>query len=146
MQLAVIAIIIAYFSGAIIGAVLPFLFASLTMNAVSKGATIVVNEVRRQFAEYPGIMDHSQKPNYFRCVVLITAQSIQSMLIPGLLTIGLPLAAGLAFPLQFLAAFLMGIIITGFLLASMKASAGGAWDNAKVSNLLYNNLKLSEIY
>lgn len=118
-----------------IGAVLPFLFASLTMNAVSKGATIVVNEVRRQIAEYPGIMDHSQKPNYFRCVVLITAQSIQSMMIPGFLTIGLPLAAGLAFPLQFLAAFLMGIIIVGFMLAAMKASAGGAWDNAKVSHL-----------
>lgn len=118
-------------AGIICGSTLPFFFSSLTMGAVAQGASVVVYEVRRQFKEIPGIMDFSAKPNYFRCVVLITAQSIHSMIIPGLLTIGLPMTVGIAFPPQFLASFLLGNMVTGFLLAAMKAAAGGAWDNAK---------------
>lgn len=118
-------------AGIIVGSMVPFVFAAFTMSAVATGAEAVVVEVRRQFREKPGIMDGTEKPNYATCVISVTASSIHAMIFPGILTIIVPIVAGIAFPLQFLGALLLGQICTGFLLAAMMAASGGAWDNAK---------------
>lgn len=127
-------------SGVLFGASLPFLFCSLTMGAVGRAAGKMVNEVRRQFKENPGIMCGECLPNYKKCVDISTKAAILEMLLPGILAIGAPLVVGLGvgaltgskiIGAQALGGMLMGAIATGVCLAIMMANTGGAWDNAK---------------
>ncbi len=117
--------------GLFIGAALPFLFSSLAIRAVSRGAFIVVEEVRRQFREIPGLMEGKAKPDYARCVDITTQRALKSMILPGMVAILVPILVGIFLGLESLAGLLVGTLITGFLLAVMMANAGGAWDNAK---------------
>lgn len=116
--------------GIFIGGMLTFLFSALTMTAVGKAAMEMVEEVRRQFRENPGIMDKTVKPDYKRCVEISTHSSLREMLIPGVLAILVPVVVGLWSP-QALGGLLAGALVTGILMAIMMANAGGAWDNAK---------------
>lgn len=116
--------------GIFIGGMLTFLFSALTMTAVGKAAMEMVEEVRRQFRENPGIMDKTVKPDYKRCVEISTHSSLKEMLIPGVLAILAPVVVGLWSP-QALGGLLAGALVTGILMAIMMANAGGAWDNAK---------------
>jgi K(+)-stimulated pyrophosphate-energized sodium pump len=117
--------------GLIIGAMLPFFFAALTMTAVGKAAMEIVVEVRRQFKEIPGLMEGTGKPDYARCVDISTRSALREMVIPGLLAVLAPLAVGFILGKQSLAGMLIGSTSAGFMLAVMMANAGGAWDNAK---------------
>ena len=117
--------------GILIGAVLPYVFAALTMTAVSKAAYAIVLEVRRQFAEIPGIMDGTGKPDYATCVAISTDNALRQMILPGALAVIAPLAVGYILGAEALAGMLVGSIASGFLLAVMMANSGGAWDNAK---------------
>ncbi len=117
--------------GLLIGAMLPFLFSALTMTAVGKAAKEIVLEVRRQFAEIPGIMEGTGKPDYARCVDISTRSALREMVLPGVLAILSPLAVGFILGKEALGGMLIGATAAGFLLAVMMANAGGAWDNAK---------------
>jgi len=117
--------------GLLIGAMLPFLFTGLALRAVSSGAFSVISEVRRQFKEIPGLMDGTGKADYATCVDITTRRALRGMIVPGLLVIIVPLIIGFSLGLAALAGFLAGALATGFLLAILKANAGGAWDNAK---------------
>jgi len=117
--------------GLIIGAILPFLFAALTMNAVGSAAMDMVKEVRRQFKEIPGLMEGTGTADYARAVDISTQGAMRQMVLPGLLAIIAPVVIGLLLGPTALGGLLLGSIITGFLLAIMMANAGGAWDNAK---------------
>ncbi|MFZ5652633.1 MAG: sodium-translocating pyrophosphatase [Bacillota bacterium] len=117
--------------GIFIGAAVPFLVAAITMRAVGEAAFGMVNEVRRQFREIPGIMDGTGKPDYARCVSIATGAAISKMIAPGLLAVGVPLVVGFGLGAKALAGFLSGMTATGVLLALFLANAGGAWDNAK---------------
>ena len=117
--------------GMLIGAMLPYLFASLTMTAVGKAAYEIVLEVRRQFAEIPGIMERTTKPDYKACVAISTQSALREMIIPGALAVVVPLLIGFLLGAQALAGMLIGAIVSGFMLAVMMANSGGAWDNAK---------------
>jgi K(+)-stimulated pyrophosphate-energized sodium pump len=117
--------------GLLIGAMLPFLFAALTMTAVGKAAFAIVLEVRRQFKEIPGLMEGTGKPDYKTCVAISTQSALREMIMPGALAILVPLAVGYILGAEALAGMLIGAIAAGFLLAVMMANSGGAWDNAK---------------
>ncbi len=117
--------------GLFIGGLLPFLFSAVTMRAVGTAAFEVVNEVRRQFKEIPGIMEGTTRPEYGKCVDIVTKSAINSMAIPGILAIGTPLVVGLVLGPQALGGLLIGIIVVGLLLALTMDNGGGAWDNAK---------------
>lgn len=117
--------------GLLIGAMLPYLFASLTMTAVGRAAMEIVLEVRRQFKEIPGLMEGTGKPDYRTCVEISTASALREMIIPGVLAVVVPLVVGFVLGKQALAGMLIGTIASGFMLAVMMANAGGAWDNAK---------------
>ena len=117
--------------GILIGAMLPFLFAALTMTAVGKAAFAIVLEVRRQFKEIPGLMEGTGKPDYKTCVAISTQSALREMIMPGALAILVPLAVGYILGAEALAGMLVGAISSGFLLAVMMANSGGAWDNAK---------------
>ncbi|MEF9933496.1 MAG: sodium-translocating pyrophosphatase [Cetobacterium sp.] len=116
--------------GLFIGGMLTFLFSALTMTAVGEAAMEMVEEVRRQFREMPGIMDKTVKPDYKRCVEISTRSSLRQMMVPGILAIGAPVVVGLWSP-HALGGLLAGALVTGILMAIMMANAGGAWDNAK---------------
>ena len=118
--------------GLFIGGMFPFLFASMTINAVGRAANEMIEEVRRQFREIPGLRegDPSAKADYTRCVDISTAAALREMMIPGALAIALPLITGFI-SVEALGGLLAGALITGFLLAIFMANAGGAWDNAK---------------
>ena len=117
--------------GLLIGAMLPFLFSALTMSSVSKAACDMIEEVRRQFKEVPGIMDGSAKPNYARCVDISTKAALREMVIPGLIAIIAPILIGIILGAQALAGLLAGSLASGIMLAIFMANSGGAWDNAK---------------
>jgi len=117
--------------GLFLGGLLPFLFSAVTMRAVGTAAFEVVNEVRRQFREIPGIMEGTTRPEYGKCVDIVTKSAIRSMAIPGILAIGTPLIVGVVLGPQALGGLLIGIIVVGLLLALTMDNGGGAWDNAK---------------
>ena len=116
--------------GLFIGGMLTFLFSALTMTAVGKAAMEMVEEVRRQFREIPGIMEGKGKPDYKRCVEISTHSSLKEMILPGILAIVVPVGIGL-WSVEALGGLLAGSLVTGVLMAIMMANAGGAWDNAK---------------
>lgn len=117
--------------GMLIGAMLPFLFSAFTMKAVGRAAFSIVNEVRRQFREIPGIMEGTGRPDYARCVDISTRGALKEMVIPGLMAVIVPIATGFILGPVALGGLLMGAVGAGFMLAIMMATAGGAWDNAK---------------
>jgi len=117
--------------GIFIGAMLTFLFCAMTMQAVGRAAGKMVDEVRRQFREIPGIMDGSAKPDYAACVGISTKAAQQEMIAPSMLAILSPIGMGLLFGVPGVFGLLVGGLSSGFLMAIMMANAGGAWDNAK---------------
>ncbi len=117
--------------GVIIGAMLPFLFAALTMQAVGRAANSMVQEVRRQFREIKGLIEGTAEADYARAVDISTAGAMREMILPGLLAVVAPIVIGSVLGAEALGGMLMGAIAAGFLLAVMMANAGGAWDNAK---------------
>lgn len=117
--------------GLFIGGMLPFLFSSLTMNAVGRAAQGIVVEVRRQFCEIAGLMEGKADPDYARCVDICTRSAQKEMILPALTAIIFPIAVGLILGPYAVAAMLAGATVSGFILAIMMANSGGAWDNAK---------------
>ena len=118
--------------GLFLGAMLPFLFAAITIDAVGRAANAMIVEVRRQFREIPGLREGRPgvEPDYAHCVEISTVAAQREMIVPGTLAIASPLVIGFV-SLQALGGFLVGALVTGFLLAIFMANAGGAWDNAK---------------
>ncbi|MEE1170157.1 MAG: sodium-translocating pyrophosphatase [Anaerovoracaceae bacterium] len=118
-------------AGLFIGAMIPFLFAALTMNSVGKAANEMIEEVRSQFRADPGILEGTSKPDYEKCVDISTKAALREMVIPALLAILVPVAIGIFFGPEALGGTLAGSLSAGVLMAIMMANAGGAWDNAK---------------
>ncbi len=117
-------------AGIFIGAMMPFMFAALTMGAVSRAAHAMVEEVRRQFREIKGIMEYEAEPEYDKCVAISTTSALHEMMTPGIISIVVPVAIGCIDPAM-LGGFLAGAVATGMLMAIFMSNAGGAWDNAK---------------
>lgn len=118
-------------AGLLVGAMLPFLFSALAMQAVGRAASAMVAEVRRQFREIPGLLDGTGKAEYTRCVTIATSAALKEMIIPGLLAIFAPVLVGFVFGPEVLGGLLVGVLVSGVLMAIFMANAGGAWDNAK---------------
>jgi K(+)-stimulated pyrophosphate-energized sodium pump len=118
-------------AGLFLGAMMPAVFCSLTMNAVGKTAAKMIEEIRRQFREIKGIMTGEAKPEYARCVDIATKAALKEMILPGLMTVIAPIIIGFVLGPLALAGFLLGAIATGFIFAITLANAGGSWDNAK---------------
>jgi K(+)-stimulated pyrophosphate-energized sodium pump len=117
--------------GILIGAMLPFLFSSLTMSSVGRAASKMIEEVRRQFIEMPGIMVGKEKPDYARCVDISTKAALKEMIIPGILAVASPLLIGFILGSEALGGLLAGALASGISMAIFMANSGGAWDNAK---------------
>ena len=117
-------------AGIFIGAMMPFMFAALTMGAVSRAAHAMVEEVRRQFREIPGIMEYKNEPEYDKCVGISTTSALHEIMLPGIMAVVVPIVIGCFSP-EMLGGFLAGAVATGMLLAMFMSNAGGAWDNAK---------------
>jgi K(+)-stimulated pyrophosphate-energized sodium pump len=120
-------------SGLFIGAMVPFIFSSLAITAVGKAAMAMVEEVRRQFREIPGILEGKSQPEYEKCVAISTDASIKKMLLPGAIAIISPILVGFIFGPEVLGGFLAGATVSGVLMGMFQNNAGGAWDNAKKS-------------
>ena len=118
-------------AGLIVGAMLAFFFSSIVIKSVGKAANKMIDEVRRQFREMPGILEGKVKPDYAQCVSIATQAALKEMIIPALLAIATPLVIGFVFGAQVLGGMLAGTLATGIMLAIFMANAGGAWDNAK---------------
>jgi K(+)-stimulated pyrophosphate-energized sodium pump len=116
-----------------IGGMIPVVFSALAMNSVGKAAMDMVNEVRRQFREIPGILEGTGKPEYGRCVQISTQAALREMLAPGIITIVTPVLIGLIMGPEALGAYMAGVTVSGVLWAIFQNNAGGAWDNAKKS-------------
>lgn len=117
--------------GLLIGGMLPFLFSSLTMDSVSKAANEMIEEVRRQFREIPGLLEGKGAPDYKSCVSISTSAALKQMLVPGVIAILSPILVGLILGIESLGGMLAGSLVTGVLLAIFMSNSGGAWDNAK---------------
>ncbi|HTN47639.1 MAG TPA: sodium-translocating pyrophosphatase [Flavipsychrobacter sp.] len=120
-------------AGLFVGGMIPFIFSSLAITAVGQAAMAMVEEVRRQFREIPGIMEGKAKPEYDKCVAISTDASIKKMMLPGAIAIVSPLIIGFVFGPEVLGGFLAGATVSGVLMGMFQNNAGGAWDNAKKS-------------
>lgn len=120
-------------AGLFVGGMIPFIFSALCIQAVGKAAMDMVQEVRRQFREIPGIMEYKAKPEYEKCVAISTKASIREMMMPGAIALITPLIVGFAFGPEVLGGLLAGVTVTGVLMGIFQSNAGGAWDNAKKS-------------
>ncbi len=120
-------------AGLFIGGMIPFIFSSLAIAAVGRAAMDMVNEVRRQFREIPGIMEYKAKPEYEKCVAISTKASIREMIAPGAIALVVPVLVGFAFGPEVLGGLLAGVTVSGVLMGMFQNNAGGAWDNAKKS-------------
>lgn len=118
-------------AGVLIGAMMPFFFSALAIGAVGRAAHTMIDEVRRQFREIPGILDGTGRPDYARCVDISTKAAIREMIIPGVIAIVTPILVGYFGRLEMLGGLLCGVLVSGVLVALFMANAGGAWDNAK---------------
>ena len=117
--------------GLFIGGMLPFLFSAITMESVSKAAYKMIEEVRRQFREDPSILKGESRPDYTSCVGISTTAALHEMLVPGIISVAVPIAMGILLGTDALGGLLAGSLVTGVLMAIFMANAGGAWDNAK---------------
>lgn len=120
-------------AGLFVGGMIPFIFSSLAIAAVGRAAMDMVNEVRRQFREIPGIMEYKAKPEYEKCVAISTQASIREMMLPGAIALIVPVIVGFAFGPEVLGGLLAGVTVSGVLMGMFQSNAGGAWDNAKKS-------------
>jgi len=120
-------------AGLFIGGMIPFIFSALCIQAVGKAAMDMVEEVRRQFREIPGIMEYKAKPEYEKCVAISTKASIREMMMPGAIALITPLIVGFIFGPEVLGGLLAGVTVSGVLMGIFQSNAGGAWDNAKKS-------------
>ncbi|QQL50045.1 sodium-translocating pyrophosphatase [Mucilaginibacter ginkgonis] len=120
-------------AGLFVGGMIPFIFSSLCISAVGRAAMSMVEEVRRQFREIPGIMEYKAKPEYEKCVAISTTASIREMVAPGAIALITPLIIGFAFGPEVLGGLLAGVTVSGVLMGIFQSNAGGAWDNAKKS-------------
>jgi K(+)-stimulated pyrophosphate-energized sodium pump len=120
-------------AGLFVGGMIPFIFSSLAIAAVGRAAMDMVNEVRRQFREIPGIMEYKAKPEYEKCVAISTKASIREMIAPGAIALISPIIVGFAFGPEVLGGMLAGVTVSGVLMGMFQSNAGGAWDNAKKS-------------
>ncbi|HQX56180.1 MAG TPA: sodium-translocating pyrophosphatase, partial [Pyrinomonadaceae bacterium] len=120
-------------AGLFVGGMIPFIFSALCIQAVGKAAMEMVEEVRRQFREIPGIMDHTAEPEYEKCVAISTEASIKQMLLPGAIALNVPVIVGFIFGPEVLGGLLAGVTVSGVLMGIFQSNAGGAWDNAKKS-------------
>lgn len=120
-------------AGLFVGGMIPFIFSSLAIAAVGRAAMDMVNEVRRQFREIPGIMEYKAKPEYEKCVEISTKASLREMLLPGAITLITPIIVGFSFGPEVLGGLLAGVTVSGVLMGMFQSNAGGAWDNAKKS-------------
>lgn len=120
-------------AGLFVGGMIPYIFSSLAIAAVGRAAMDMVQEVRRQFRDIPGIMEYKAKPEYEKCIAISTKASIREMLLPGAIAIVVPVIVGFTFGPEVLGGLLAGVTVSGVLLGMFQSNAGGAWDNAKKS-------------
>jgi K(+)-stimulated pyrophosphate-energized sodium pump len=118
-------------SGLLLGAVIPYLFSSMAMEAIGQAAFAMINEVRRQFREKPGILDETEEPDYRACIDISTSSALKHMVLPGITAALTPLAVGVFGGVEMVAGLLMGVTSSGVVLAIFMSNSGGAWDNAK---------------
>jgi K(+)-stimulated pyrophosphate-energized sodium pump len=120
-------------AGLFVGGMIPFIFSALCISAVGRAAMAMVNEVRRQFREIPGIMEYKAKPEYEKCVAISTQASIREMILPGAIALSVPVIVGFSFGPEVLGGLMAGVTVSGVLMGIFQSNAGGAWDNAKKS-------------
>jgi len=120
-------------AGLFVGGMIPFIFSALCISAVGRAAMAMVQEVRRQFKEIPGIMEYKAKPEYDKCVAISTNASIREMMLPGAIALIVPIVVGFTFGPEVLGGLLAGVTVSGVLMGIFQSNAGGAWDNAKKS-------------